>query len=59
MISGCKVGVLIPDRGATFAAAFGAVLGQRAGMFFLSPLCDVVGLVTQDHHSTLGFSFDL
>ena len=55
MTSGCKVGVLIPDLLGTLCGCPWRCLWAAFWKWFPLPLCDVVGLVTEDHHSTQGF----
>ena len=55
MTSGCKVGVLIPELLGTLCGCPWRCLWAAFWEFFPIPLCDVAGLVTEDHHSTQGF----
>ena len=55
MTSGCKVGVLIPELLGTLCGCPRRCLWAAFWELFPIPLCDVAGLVTEDHHSTQGF----
>ena len=55
MTSGCKVGVLIPELLGTLCGCPRRCLWAVFWELIPIPLCDVAGLVTEDHHSTQGF----
>ena len=55
MTSGCKVGVLIPELLGTLCGCPRRCLWAAFWELFSIPLCDVAGLVSEDHHSTQGF----